>query len=64
MFAAAGAGVVVVLAAGGDVAGFPKENPPVVAGFSAVFSAARFGAPKLKPPAAGAGAAAGTAMVA
>lgn len=42
------------------VAGLPNENPPDAAGLSAGFSAAesdaRLGAPKLKPPAAGAGA--------
>lgn len=58
--AVAGAGVVEDVPAAG-VAGLPKENPPVVAGLSAGLSdaapAAGLGAPKLKPPAAGAAAA-------
>lgn len=38
-------------------AGLPKENAPPEAGLAAVLSAAGLGAPKLKPPAVGVGAA-------
>lgn len=58
--AVVGAGAVEDVPAAG-AAGLPKENPPVVAGLSAGLSdaapAAGLGAPKLKPPAAGAAAA-------